>query len=178
MFDTVMVAIDGSQYSNEALAAAGGIAAKAGSHVEVVHVHEHDFIPGKSGVALDLERVDDAQTLVDKAVESLSADGITVKGRLLRAQTRDVPRAIIDAAKESGADLIIVGRRGLSSLTGMVFGSVSNKIVQVATVPVMVAHWGDPVAEIAVDDAARRSALRERDVNTAHLLEQPGTFIR
>jgi hypothetical protein len=48
----------------------------------------------------------------------------------------------------------------------------------VATVPVMVAHWGDPVAEIAVDDAARRSALRERDVNTAHLLEQPGTFIR
>jgi hypothetical protein len=60
----------------------------------------------------------------------------------------------------------------------MLFGSVSNKIVQVATVPVMVAHWGDPASEIAVDDAARRSALRERDVSTAHLLEQPGTFIR
>lgn len=113
MFDTVMVAIDGSPYSNEALVAAGGIAARAGCHVEVVHVHEHDLIPGKSGVALDLESVDDAQALVDKAVESLAADGITAKGRLLRAQTRDVPRAIIEAAKESGADLIIVGRRGL-----------------------------------------------------------------
>jgi nucleotide-binding universal stress UspA family protein len=177
MFDAVMVAIDGSPYSKAALVAAGGIGAR-GCHVEVVHVHEHDFIPAKAGVALDLERLDDAQALVDKAVASLVADGVTAKGRLLRAQTRDVPRAIIDAAKESGADLIIVGRRGLSSLAGMVFGSVSNKIVQVATVPVMVAHWGDPTSEIAVDDAARRSALVERDISTAHLLEQPGTFIR
>ena len=119
MFDKVLVAIDGSPYTDEALVAAGGIAAKAGCDVEVVHVHEHDFIPAKAGMAPDLESVDDAQALVDEAVESLAAEGVTVTGRLLRAQTRDVARAIIEAADESGADMIIVGRRGLSSLTAM-----------------------------------------------------------
>jgi len=140
MFEKVLVAVDGSQFSEAALAAAEGLAAKAGSAVEVVHVHEHDFIPSKAGMAPDLELMDEAKAVVDKAVERLKAKGITVTGRLLQAQTRDVARAIIEAAEENGADLIIVGRRGLSSLTGMLVGSVSNKLIHVAKVPIMVAH--------------------------------------
>ena len=91
-------------------------------------------------MAPDLELMDEAKAVVDKAVERLKAKGITVTGRLLQAQTRDVARAIIEAAEENGADLIIVGRRGLSSLTGMLVGSVSNKLIHVAKVPIMVAH--------------------------------------
>lgn len=140
MFEKVLVAVDGSQFSEAALAAAEGLAARAGSEVEVVHVHEHDFIPSKAGMSPDLERTDEAQAVVDKAVERLKGKGINVTGRLLQASTRDVPRAIIEAADENGADLIIVGRRGLSSLTGMLVGSVSNKLIHVAKVPIMVAH--------------------------------------
>jgi nucleotide-binding universal stress UspA family protein len=140
MFEKVLVAVDGSQFSEAALAAAEGLAAKAGSQVEVVHVHEHDFIPSKAGMSPDLELMDEAKAVVDKAVERLKAKGVTVTGRLLQAHTRDVPRAIIEAAEENGADLIIVGRRGLSSLTGMLVGSVSNKLIHVAKMPIMVAH--------------------------------------
>ncbi|HVC43048.1 MAG TPA: universal stress protein [Candidatus Saccharimonadales bacterium] len=140
MFEKVLVAVDGSQYSEAALAAAEGLAVKAGCAVEVVHVHEHDLIPSKAGMSPDLERMDEAKAVVDQAVERLKAKGVTVTGRLLQAQTRDVPRTIIDAAEASGADLIIVGRRGLSSLTGMLVGSVSNKLIHVAKVPIMVAH--------------------------------------
>jgi nucleotide-binding universal stress UspA family protein len=140
MFEKVVVADDGSEFSDAALAAAEGLAAKAGSAIEVVHVHEHDFIPSKAGMSPDLERMDEAKEVVDKAVERLKAKGVTVTGRLLEAHTRDVARAIIDAADEDGATLIIVGRRGLSSLTGMLVGSVSNKLIHVAKVPIMVAH--------------------------------------
>ncbi len=140
MFEKVLVAVDGSQFSEAALVAAEGFAAKAGSAVEVVHVHEHDLVPSKAGMSPDLERMDEAKAVVDGAVERLKAKGVTVTGHLLQAQTRDVPRAIIEAAEANGADLIIVGRRGLSSLTGMLVGSVSNKLIHVAKVPVMVAH--------------------------------------
>jgi nucleotide-binding universal stress UspA family protein len=140
MFEKVVVAVDGSEFSEAALTAAEGLAVKAGSAIQVVHVHEHDFIPSKAGMAPDLERVDEARAVVDSAVERLKAKGVTVTGRLLEAHTRDVARAIIDAAEENGATLIIVGRRGLSSLTGMLIGSVSNKLIHVAKVPIMVAH--------------------------------------
>ena len=140
MFEKVLVAVDGSSFSNAALTAAEGLAAKAGCEVEVVHVHEHDFIPSKAGMSPDLEGMDEAKAVVDTAVERLKAHGVTVTGRLLQARTRDVPRTIIEAAEENGADLIIVGRRGLSSLTGMLVGSVSNKLIHVAKMPIMVAH--------------------------------------
>jgi nucleotide-binding universal stress UspA family protein len=140
MFEKVLVAVDGSEFSEAALVAAEGLAAKAGCAVEVVHVHEHDLVPSKAGMSPDLERMDEAKAVVDTAVERLKAKGVTVTGRLLQAQTRDVPRAIIEAADADGADLIIVGRRGLSSLTGMLVGSVSNKLIHVAKVAVMVAQ--------------------------------------
>lgn len=140
MFEKVLVAVDGSEYSDAALAAAEGFAAKTGATVDVVHVHEHDLVPAKAGMSPDLERMDEAKAVVDQAVERLKGHGVSVTGHLLQAQTRDVPKVIIEAAENSGADLIIVGSRGLSSLTGMLVGSVSNKLIHVAKVSILVAH--------------------------------------
>lgn len=140
MFEKIVVAIDGSEFSRAALTAAAGFAAKAGSAVEVIHVHEHDPIPSKAGMSPDLETPDEAQEVLASAIQQLKASGVAAQGTLLQAHTRDVPRKIIEFADENGADLIIVGRRGLSSLTGMLVGSVSNKLVHTAKVPVMVAH--------------------------------------
>jgi nucleotide-binding universal stress UspA family protein len=140
MFDKIVVAIDGSEFSRAALTAAAGFAVKAGSAVEVVHVHEHDLVPSKAGMSPDLETPAEAKAVVAAAIQQLKESGVVAQGHLLQAQTRDVPRKIIEFANESGADLIVVGRRGLSSLTGMLVGSVSNKLVHTAKVPVMVAH--------------------------------------
>jgi nucleotide-binding universal stress UspA family protein len=140
MFEKIVVAIDGSPFSDAALAAAGGLAAKLGADVEVLHVREHDAIPSRAGAAPDLETTDDAKGIVAAAVGQLKASGVNAHGQVVQASTRDVPRKIIEFTTESGADLIVVGRRGLSSLTGMLLGSVSNKLIHAATVPVMVAH--------------------------------------
>jgi nucleotide-binding universal stress UspA family protein len=140
MFEKLVVAIDGSPFSDAAIAAAGGLAAKLGAVVEVLHVHEHDLIPSKAGMSPDLETPEEANVVVAAAVERLKTNGVSANGHVLQSSTRDVPRKIIEFTNESGADLIIVGRRGLSSLTGMLLGSVSNKLIHAATVPVLVAH--------------------------------------
>lgn len=140
MFEKIVVAIDGSPFSDAAIAAAGGLAAKLGAVVEVLHVHEHDLIPSKAGMSPDLETPEEANVVVAAAVERLKTNGVSANGHVLQSSTRDVPRKIIEFTNESGADLIIVGRRGLSSLTGMLLGSVSNKLIHAATVPVLVAH--------------------------------------
>jgi nucleotide-binding universal stress UspA family protein len=140
MFEKIVVAIDGSPFSDAAIAAAGGLAAKLGAKVEVLHVHEHDLVPSKAGMSPDLETPDEANVVVAAAVERLKTSGVSANGHVLQSSTRDVPRKIIEFTNETGADLIIVGRRGLSSLTGMLVGSVSNKLIHAATVPVLVAH--------------------------------------
>ncbi len=140
MFEKIVVAIDGSPFSDAAIAAAGGLAAKLGAVVEVLHVHEHDLIPSKAGMSPDLETPEEANVVVAVAVERLKTNGVSANGHVLQSSTRDVPRKIIEFTNETGADLIIVGRRGLSSLTGMLLGSVSNKLIHAATVPVLVAH--------------------------------------
>jgi nucleotide-binding universal stress UspA family protein len=140
MFEKILVAIDGSPFSDAAIAAAGGLAAKLGADVEVLHVHEHDAIPSKAGMSPDLETPEEANAVVAAAIERLKTNGVSAHGHVLQSATRHVPRKINEFTNESGADLIIVGRRGLSSLTGMLVGSVSNKLIHTATVPVMVAH--------------------------------------
>src|ERR1700681_2305025 len=140
MFDKIVVAIDGSEFSRAALTAAAGPAVKAGSTGRGGHVPEHDPVPAKAGMSPDLETPAEAKAVVEAAIQQLKESGVVAHGHLLQAHTRDVPRKIIEFANESGADLIVVGRRGLSSLTGMLVGSVSNKLVHTARVPVMVAH--------------------------------------
>lgn len=140
MFEKIVVAIDGSSFSQAATNAAGELAPKAGASVQVVHFYEHDFIPSKAGMAPDLETPGEARAIVAAATEQLLAKGVEADGTVLSASTRDVPRKIIEFADEAGADLIVVGRRGISSLTVMLVGSVSNELIRSAKMSVMVAH--------------------------------------
>lgn len=66
-----------------------------------------------------------------KAAGIDGADTVSVAG--------DPARAIVAAAKAAGADLVVVGRRGLSGLTELVLGSVSQKVLHHAACDVLVA---------------------------------------
>jgi nucleotide-binding universal stress UspA family protein len=140
MFDRILVAVDGSQFSDAALVSAAGLAAKTGADVDVVHVHEHDLPHSKAVHLAELETSTEASGVVEAATAKLTAQGVHATGHVLEADTHDVARRIVEFADENRSDVIIVGRRGFSTLTGMLVGSVSNKLVHVAKVPVLVAH--------------------------------------
>ncbi len=97
MFEKLLVATDGSSSSDAAIDAASGLAAKIGCEVEVVHVHEHEFVPSKSGISPDLETPDEASAVVATAIEKLRLNGVVAHGHVVQAPTREVARKVIES---------------------------------------------------------------------------------
>jgi nucleotide-binding universal stress UspA family protein len=140
MFDKILLAVDGSQPSDAAVEAAIALAGKTGAAVEAVHVRVHDRIISKAGSGPDLETTEDATVLLASTVDKLKSAGLTAHGTMRHAATTAIARDIIVVADEVGADVIVVGSRGLSNLSGMLLGSVSSKVIHLAGRPVLVTH--------------------------------------
>jgi nucleotide-binding universal stress UspA family protein len=84
--------------------------------------------------SLILER---ANGVLAEGVELARKAGFAVEGRLER--TAGAPwRAILDAADELDATLIVVGARGLTAVESLVLGAVSNAVVHHTKRPVLV----------------------------------------
>ncbi|HEX9095578.1 MAG TPA: universal stress protein [Candidatus Dormibacteraeota bacterium] len=135
MFKKILVAIDGSTYSQLALPAAIDVATKFGGEIVVLHVSEHDR--GRA-VAYTLETPAEATTLVGAAVRTAREAGITAKGQLMDVAVGHVAKAIVETAEANAIDLIVMGSRGLSDVQGLMLGSVTHKVMQTAEVPVLV----------------------------------------
>ncbi|RYD02975.1 hypothetical protein N752_22575 [Desulforamulus aquiferis] len=70
---------------------------------------------------------------MDKAKASFEAEGVKVNSVM---SSGDVAEVIIDTVKTESYDKVIMGRRGLSALTGLVLGSVSSKVLANVDIPV------------------------------------------
>ena len=135
MFKHILVAIDGSPYTREAIPVAIDIARKFESDLFVLHVAEHDR--GRA-VAYSLESPADATRMVASAVAEARAAGVTASGQLLDKPAGHVAEAIEQVALEHGIDLIVMGSRGLSDAQGFLLGSVTHKVMQMVDIPVLV----------------------------------------
>ena len=125
MFKHILVAIDGSSYSREALPTALEMAKKFDSEILVLHVSEHDR--GRA-VVYTLESPAAATRMVANAVKQLQDAGLTAKGQLVDVAAGHVAKAIVETGKAKSIDLIVMGSRGLSDVQGMMLGSVTALI--------------------------------------------------
>jgi len=137
MYASIMVALDGSEQSLLALKHARAIAECFGSKLILVHAFPHtsdlrDSIEYNNLVAL---RTNEGQAIIETARKQLGRASIEVEEDLLEGPPAE---AILSAATIRNSDLIVMGSRGMGSLKGMVFGSVSTKISHYAPCPVMV----------------------------------------
>lgn len=135
----VVVGVDESEHAREALRWAVGEAATHGWGVRAVlawsYLDQHaaggvpEFRPDYGA--------DDAAAALDGIVEA------TVPGaEVERVVVNDLAaRALLEAGAD--ADLLVVGARGLGTVTATVLGSVSQQVVHHATVPVAVLRAGD-----------------------------------
>lgn len=135
MFKHILVAIDGSTYSQQVLPTAIEVARKFNSDVLVQHVSEHDR--GRA-VVYSSETPADATRLVGDAVKLIRDAGVSAKGHLSDVGAGHVAKAIVDTASAHQIDLIVMGSRGLSDVQGLLLGSVTHKVIQMATMPVLV----------------------------------------
>jgi nucleotide-binding universal stress UspA family protein len=137
MFKHVLVALDGSEYSQTALPTAIEVTRRFGADLLVLHVAEHDR--GRS-VVFSEETPAEATQFVGKAVKVARDAGVATKGELRDVGAGHVAKAIVETAHANDIDLIVMGSRGLSDIQGLLLGSVTHKVMQLAHVSVLVAR--------------------------------------
>lgn len=71
---------------------------------------------------------------------ALVGAGLDASGVELRVEEGKAAQALLEAAESGGYDLVAAGRRGRSAWRDLVLGSVADKLVQLASCPVLVAH--------------------------------------
>jgi nucleotide-binding universal stress UspA family protein len=127
----VVVGVDGSELSHRAARFGFGEAALRGTGLTVVHAWTRPWHPAlrsfeaPGGVDWSFLEPQAATTLSQSiAVARQGFPGVEVTERLVNDQPGD---ALLDASR--GAELLVVGSRGLGGLTGMVLGSVSHGAV-------------------------------------------------
>ena len=82
----------------------------------------------------------EAEGIVKGAREDLEALGFTVSTRVEWGPPAEM---ILQAAEEADYDLIAMGRRGAGQVSGIVMGSVSDRVMKRAKAPVLVIHGKD-----------------------------------
>ncbi len=138
MFEKVLVAIDGSKCAEKAFEKALAEAKKSGGTLTIVHVLQ---LPPTVGFGKKLTaEVEtffrrDAKLFLAEHAEKADMEGVKVDTILASGYPA---KAILHAAETTGADVIIVGSRGLGGMKGLMLGSVSSAVVQHAKVPVLV----------------------------------------
>lgn len=116
---TIVVGYDGSEPANRALDRATELVDDGGTVVLVSAVH---LLGGKGGMGFDPIEKEDFDRQLDTAKSRLTEKGIasrTVEG------LGDPARVITEQAKESDADLVVVGNGHKNLLERILFGSVS-----------------------------------------------------
>ena len=140
----IMVAYDFSDYSKEALEFAVQLADELKSNLMIVNVinqREVDALRRAemegSGVSVDQfikDNKKDRINLINEVVEKLSAKHLTVEVKIKIG----VPFCeLIQAAKDSGVDLVVMGRKGRSNLSGILFGTTAEKMFRHCPVPLV-----------------------------------------
>ncbi|QRV13539.1 universal stress protein [Haloterrigena salifodinae] len=152
MFDTVVVATDGSESVKRAVDVALDLADRFDAEVHalsVVDASEVDASPQQLRAELRtaLETTADAAlaTVEERADVDLEIDTAVREGR---------PAAqICEYAREIDADLVATGTRGRHGENRLLLGSVAERVVRTSPVPVLTVRQLDPAGEGDDDEA-------------------------
>jgi nucleotide-binding universal stress UspA family protein len=141
-YQNILVPVDGSETSFAAVKQAAELAKVFGSKITVVQVLALDpYIAAEYITAAQTnDLIERARTSIlstlEEAKAKFSAEGLDVETRLLEGQV--IHQEIINAAKDTNADLIVIGSHGRTGLKKLFLGSVAQNILGDTGVPVLV----------------------------------------
>jgi nucleotide-binding universal stress UspA family protein len=137
MFEKILLATDGSAHAQEALGYAQKFALR--DEAQVVVVHAFDTVPSYLGDPWRDEviahHVSAGEEIAEAAAQALRETGVDVIVEVLQGPPAE---AILKVAEVRGCDLIVMGSRGYGALTRLLLGSVSQRVLAHAKVPVMI----------------------------------------
>ena len=146
----ILLALDGSSFSDRAIDSVAGRPWPAGSEVKAISVVEPPLIPTVDTWTLpeayyaemDKAGQEQARSVLNRATERFrSTENTTLK--VTTEVIKGYPKhAILDEAERWGADLIVVGSHGYSGLTRLLLGSVSQAVASHAKCSVEIVRGG------------------------------------
>ncbi|MED4958114.1 universal stress protein [Paenibacillus macerans] len=141
LFNKIVAAYDGSKAANKALDKAIELV-KLSADTELVVLHVYDFprfyvAEGFAPVpaSMNQDYFNLASKTADEAEKRIKEAGLNAKMELVQGPAAET---ILEYAGKNGADLIVIGSRGLGGIREFVLGSVSHNVVQHAQIPVLV----------------------------------------
>ena len=134
----ILLATDGSEEAELAARTAADLATKTGSELHLVHVlvlpPETLYDPFGTDAREEFEKRGRAR--LEELTKKLEASGGAVEGAHFRVGSPDAE--IVAQAEEVGADMVVLGSRGLGVMRRALMGSVSDSVVRHAHCPVLV----------------------------------------
>jgi len=141
MYDSVLVATDGSSGTKETLAHAAAIARDNDATLHGLYV-----VDKRLYLAADKDDQDDVRQSLEEEGD-IALDDIVVGGEesgldVVTRMEEGIPhKTIIDYVEEAGIDLVVMGTHGRTGRDRVAnLGSVTERVVQNAPVPVLVVH--------------------------------------
>ncbi len=142
-FKRILVPVDFSPHSEEAIRYAVDVAQKYGATLTLTHVYQPIaysvpdglvfYTPAQLGELLsELER-----QLEQMRVQAEKAGALRVESKMLQGVPSDEVAAL---AKDGGYDLIVMGTHGRTGLRHALMGSVAERVLRSAPCPVLTVH--------------------------------------
>jgi nucleotide-binding universal stress UspA family protein len=143
MFSSIVVGTDGSETAGEAVRQATELAKSLGATLQVVSAYEpvadSRLREESAQVPDDLQWMinprEDVEATLKVAATKARDQGLEVE---TYARQGDPADAILDVAEEQGADLIVVGNKGMTGAKRFLLGSVPNKVSHHAPCSVLI----------------------------------------
>src|SRR4030065_871963 len=135
MYKNIVLAYDGSKFSNKALQEAISLAKSSGGSLLILSV-----------VDITDEFESEAPGLTDKMTQKLLKLAKKALGKAVAAKVKakvevhvgDAYEMIVEIARKKKADIIVMGSHGRTGLTRLLMGSVTSRVIGHATCSVLV----------------------------------------
>ena len=142
LFHRIFVPVDGSMFSFNAVRLACELAAIHGSNLMIIHVVDSALVDqirrlsGKSSKNMHMQMRESASAFLRDMELHAGNNGVAVSTML----SDGVPHEVILAeADRWQADLIVMGKLGSRGISGILMGSVAQRVIEFASIPVLLA---------------------------------------
>lgn len=147
--NTVVIAMDGSEYSDYALTFYADCLHKTGNKVWIAHVTEYRMVSnpavavmsGSTDISLVTKEIKEEEARSNELIEKLTQrlSFLKIDGKVENVHG-EVGPALVTFATEKNADFIVVGCRGKGMIRRTFTGSVTDYITHHSHVPVVIAR--------------------------------------
>lgn len=145
--EKILLAVDGSKYSHDGVRWLFDFPFAAGTHLVLLNVVHHAGAIFKSLIPFAKNHFEKIISTLHGTEKQESERILAEAEEILKPHVKDIEKItrigepaeeIIEAARENGADLIILGLKGESAISGFLLGGVARKVARYASCAVMI----------------------------------------